>query len=160
MPIAVRHGGRPLDSMDSSPRFSTAMATAAARPVDQSRPEVIVDFTCRDGILFVVLKNIGARSAYRVTTRFDKPFSGLGGRKPIAELRLFRRLDFMPPGKEFSQLVDPIATYMRRREPARLTATIAYRDREGARFEDVITHDLRIYQDLGEVRLARPPEAR
>ena len=136
------------------------MATAAVRPVDLHRPEVIVDFTCRDGILFVVLKNIGARSAYRVTTRFDKPFSGLGGRKPIAELRLFRRLDFMPPGKEFSQLVDPIATYMRRREPARLTATIAYRDREGARFEDVITHDLRIYQDLGEVRLARPPEAR
>ena len=119
-----------------------------------------MDFTCREGILFVVLKNIGARSAYRVTTRFDKPFSGLGGHKAIASLRLFRRLDFMPPGKEFTQLVDPIATYMRRREPVRLTATIAYRDREGARFEDVITHDLRIYQDLGEVRLARPVETR
>ena len=136
------------------------MATAAVRPVDLHRPEVIVDFTCREGILFVVLKNIGARSAYRVTTRFDKPFSGLGGHKAIASLRLFRRLDFMPPGKEFTQLVDPIATYMRRREPVRLTATIAYRDREGARFEDVITHDLRIYQDLGEVRLARPVETR
>ncbi len=45
------------------------MATAAVRPVDLRRPEVIVDFTC--------------------------------------------------------------------------PATIAYRDREGARFEDVITHDLR-----------------
>ena len=119
-----------------------------------------MDFTCREGFLFVVLKNIGARSAYRVTTRFDKPFSGLGGRKPIADLRLFRRLEFMAPGKEFSQLVDPLAVYLKRREPVRLTATIAYRDREGCPFEDVITHDLRIYQDLGEIRLARPLEAR
>ena len=71
----------------------------------------------------------------RDTTRFDKPFRGLGGRKPIATLRLFRRLDFMAPGKEFCQLVDPLALYLERREPARLTATVAYRDREGARFE-------------------------
>jgi hypothetical protein len=136
------------------------MARRGALPTDQRRPEVIVDFTCRDGLLFVILKNIGARSAYRVTTRFDKPFAGLGGEKPIAGLRLFRRLDFMAPGKEFCQLVDPLAVYMKRREPARLTATIEYRDREGGRFEDVITHDLRIYQDLGEIRLARPVEAR
>ena len=119
-----------------------------------------MDFTCRDGLLFVILKNIGARSAYRVTTRFDKPFSGLGGQKPIAGLRLFKLLDFMAPGKEFCQLVDPLTVYMKRREPARLTATLTYRDREGCRFDDVITHDLRIYQDLGEIRLARPLEAR
>ncbi|HEX9409206.1 MAG TPA: hypothetical protein VGA23_06115 [Methylomirabilota bacterium] len=127
---------------------------------DQPRPEVIVDFACREGLLFVMLKNIGARSAYRVATRFDKPFSGLGGAKPMADLRLFRRLDFMAPGKEFCQLVDPLALYLKRREPVRLTAIIAYRDREGCPFEDVITHDLRIYQDLGEIRLARPSEAR
>jgi hypothetical protein len=122
-------------------------------PTEESRPEVIVDFTCRDGLLFVVLRNIGARSAYRVTTRFDKPFRGLGGRKRITELRLFRRLPFMPPGKEFIQLVDPLAAYLRRREPSRLTATVLYRDREGRKFGDVITHDIRVYQDLGEVRL-------
>jgi len=136
------------------------MASRPPPPTDSRRPEVIVDFTCRDGLLFVILRNIGARSAYRVTTRFDKPFSGLGGRKPIAALRLFKQLDFMAPGKEFCQLVDPLTEYMNRREPARLTASITYRDREGGRFEDVITHDLRIYRDLGEIRLARPLEAR
>ena len=136
------------------------MTSRAAPPPTQPRPEVIVDFTCRDGLLFIILRNIGARSAYRVTTRFDKPFSGLGGRKPIAALRLFKLLDFMAPGKEFCQLVDPLAAYLKRREPARLTATLTYRDREGGRFEDVITHDLRIYQDLGEIRLARPVGAR
>lgn len=136
------------------------MASRAAPPLDRRRPEVIVDFTCRDGLLFVILKNIGEGSAYRVTTRFDKPFAGLGGQKPIAGLRLFKRLDFMAPGKEFCQLVDPLAVYMKRREPVRLTATIAYQGRDGSRFEEAITHDLRIYQDLGEIRLARPPEAR
>lgn len=136
------------------------MPARAAAPPPSPRPEVIVDFACREGLLFVILKNIGARSAYRVTTRFDKPFTGLGGGKPMADLRLFRRLDFMAPGKEFCQLVDPLALYLKRREPARLTATIAYRDREGSAFEDAITHDLRIYQDLGEIRLARPSGAR
>jgi hypothetical protein len=116
---------------------------------------VIVDFICREGILFVVLRNIGERSAYRVTTSFDKPFTGLGGSKRISELRLFRRLEFMPPGKEFRQLVDPLAGYLRRRQPTRLAATITYRDRDGRRYNDVIVHDLRVFEDLGESRLVR-----
>jgi hypothetical protein len=138
-------------------------AVMAKRPPplpEAPRPEVIVDFACRDGLLFVILKNIGARSAYHVATRFDKPFAGLGGHKRITELRLFRRLDFMAPGKEFCQLVDPLALYLRRGEPARLTATVSYRDREGRRFEEAITHDLRVYEDLGETRLASPPPPR
>jgi hypothetical protein len=116
------------------------------------RPEVIVDFTFADGLIFVVLRNIGKRSAYRVSTRFDQPFHGLDGRKRITDLRLFRRVEFMPPGKEFVQLVDRLDAYLRRREPTRLVATVTYRDRDGHRFEDVIPHDLRIYHDLGEHR--------
>jgi hypothetical protein len=113
------------------------------------RPEVIVDFQADQALLFVVLKNIGARSAYRVTTKFDPAFHGLDGRKCISALQLFRYLLFMPPGKEFIQLVDPIGAYFRRREPGRITATISYEDREGHKFKDVISHDLRIYRDLG-----------
>jgi hypothetical protein len=59
-----------------------------------------------------------------VVTRFSKPFRGLEGRKLISDLRLFWRLDFLPPGKEFSQLVDSLPAYFRRREPTRLTVTI------------------------------------
>lgn len=118
----------------------------------ERRPEVIVDFAVSDGLLLVSLSNIGPRSAWRVTTRFDKPFRGLGGAKRISALALFRRVEFMPPGKTFTQLVDPLAVYLARREPTRLSATITYRDREGHRFEDTITHDLRIYRDLGELR--------
>ena len=55
----------------------------------------------------------------------------------------------MHPGKEFIQRVDSIGAYFRRREPSRITATISYEDREGHKFKDVISHDLRIYRDLG-----------
>lgn len=116
------------------------------------RPEVIVDFTSYDGMLFVMLKNIGARSAYRVVTRFDKPFRGLEGTKVISEMRLFARLEFLPPGKEFSQFIDPVAVYLKRREPTRITVTITYADREGHRFEETIKHDLRVFADLGYIR--------
>lgn len=113
------------------------------------RPEIIVDFLADQALLYVVLKNIGTRSAYRVITNFDKSFRGLDGKKCISTLQLFRYLLFIPPGKEFVQLVDSLGAYFRRREPSRLSATITYHDREGQEFEDVISHDLRIYRDLG-----------
>ncbi len=113
------------------------------------RPEVIVDFDVRDGLLFVSLKNVGDASAYEVSTRFDAPFRGLDGQKDIAAMNMFRRVEFMAPGKTFVQLVDPLASYTRRKEPTMLSATITYRDRAGSQFSDVIKHDLRVYLDLG-----------
>ena len=115
------------------------------------RPQVVVDFSVDDGLLFVTLRNAGSESAYRVTTRFDRPFRGLGGTTELSALRLFRRLEFLPPGKSFVQLVDPLAHYARRREPLRLAATATYVDRDGRRYEDVMRHDLRVYLELGEV---------
>jgi len=116
------------------------------------RPEVIVDFSSQDGLLFITLKNIGERSAYGVTTRFNKPFTGLNGTKTISKLQLFRRLEFLPPRKEFTQFVDSVEAFFHRREPWKLTATIVYADREGRRFREAITHDLRIFRDLGHIR--------
>lgn len=115
----------------------------------EPRPDVIVDFNCAQGMLCISLKNIGVRSAYRVATKFDKPLHGLNGRKCISDLQLFRRVEFMAPGKEFTQLVDPIATWFARRRAAKVSVTISYTDREGRRFSERIDHDLRIYRDLG-----------
>jgi hypothetical protein len=134
--VRSKQNERPIATLDS-PLF----------PV--GRPEIIVDFLADQALLYVVLKNIGARSAYRVITNFDKSFQGLGGKKCISTLQLFRYLLFIPPGKEFVQLVDSLGAYFRRREPIRLSASITYEDREGQEFEDVISHDLRIYRDLG-----------
>jgi hypothetical protein len=116
-----------------------------------ARPQVVVDFSVDDGLLFVALRNAGGESAYKVTVRFDHAFRGLGGRKDLSVLRLFRRLDFLPPGKIYTQLVDPLAHYAARGEPLRIAATATYADRDGNRYDDVMRHDLRVYLELGEI---------
>jgi len=122
------------------------------------RPEVIVDFGVEDGLLTIHLKNIGDRSAYAVKTTFDRRFHGLDGQKCISEMRLFRRLEFMAPGKDLSQFVDVLANYAKRKEPMRIGATLSYRDREGNRYEDRIVHNLRIYLELGQAKMIRKRE--
>ena len=135
-----------------SPRNGSDSATPGVTDAGLStgRPDVYVDFTVEHGLLCVVLRNIGAASAYDVVTRFDQPFRGLGGRKDISTIALFRSLRFIPPGKQFIQLVDHLDAYFRREEPTRLTASMTYSDREGRRFEEVVPHDLDIYRDLDE----------
>ena len=135
-----------------SPKDGTASVTPDVTPPGPAvgRPDVYVDFTVEHGLLFVVLRNIGAASAYDVVTRFDQPFRGLGGRKDISTIALFKSLRFIPPGKQFTQLVDHIDAYFRRKEPTRVTASITYADREGRRYTDTVPHDLEIYRDLDE----------
>jgi len=115
------------------------------------RPDVIVDFQCAQGLLFILLKNIGERSAYGVRASFDKPLLGLSGQKNISELQLFRSVEFVPPGKEFSQLVDPVAIWFQQDRPRRYTITLTYSDREGNEFRERIVHNLDIYKDLGYI---------
>jgi len=133
------------------------MKSEKQEPRDNApRPDVIVDFSAPESLLYVGIKNIGARSAYRVVTTFDKPFHGVDGTKCITDLQLFRSLPFLPPGKEFLQFIDPLSAYFQRREPTRLRVTIRYADREGRKYEEIIPHDLRIYRDLGFTRCVRP----
>lgn len=125
---------------------------------DSRRPEVILDFEVEDGLLTIHLKNIGGRPAYAVKTTFDRRFHGLDGQKCISEMRLFRRLEFMAPGKDLSQFVDVLANYAKRKEPMRIGATLSYRDREGNRYEDRMVHNLRIYLELGQAKMIRKRE--
>lgn len=130
-----------------------------ASPTLDGRPEVIVDVDVCDGLLSVHLRNIGPRPAFEVQTRFDPPLSALGGRKPLAALRLFTGLDFMAPGKAFEQFVDPLDAYVARQAPLRFTATVTYRDRGGHRYEEAMVHDLRVYLELGQARVVHERRA-
>ena len=118
-----------------------------------SRPEVIIDFAVEEGLLTVGLRNVGCTSAYRVRALFDKPFCGLGGEKSISGMRLFRGLDFLPPQKEYRQFIDRLQAYAKRKEPMRIKATVSYRDRDGNRYEETISHDLRVFLELGQAKL-------
>jgi hypothetical protein len=120
-------------------------------------PQVIVDFDFERGLLFVAVRNLGDRPAYKVATAFDKPFRGLGGRREMNGMRLFRGIEFLAPGKEIRTLVDSSAAYFARKEPARLTATVSYRlAGERRRREHAIAHDLSIYRDLAYVPEGAP----
>jgi hypothetical protein len=142
---ARRPTGRPAPR-----RRATASAAEAPAAAPALRPDVIVDFSVDRGLLFVLVHNIGGAAAYQVVTRFDQPFHGLGGRKDLSRLALFKSLLFLPPGKQISQLVDHLDAYFHRDEPTLLTATLTYADRDGRRYKDVVPHDLSIYRDLVE----------
>ena len=114
-----------------------------------------MDFALDDGLLTIHLRNIGTGSAYLVRTAFDKPFYGIDGTKCISDMRVFRKVEFMPPGKEFVQFIDTLRNYTKRKQPMRVVATISYQDQRGNRFEDRIGHDLRIYLELGQAKVVR-----
>ena len=109
---------------------------------------MILDVEFEDGAFFISLRNIGGRPALQVRTTLEPPIRGLGGRQALAELALFRDIPFFAPGKQIKFLLDSSAVYLSRREPTRFTARIAYVDDKGAKFENVIQHDLEIYRSL------------
>lgn len=108
----------------------------------------MVDFVFDRGLFHVVVANLSAVPALRVSVAFDKPFHGLGGRVEISALRLFRHLEFLAPWKRIETFLDSSAAYFLRREPTRITALICFRDTHRRRYERHITHDLTIYKDL------------
>jgi len=75
------------------------MKSASEPAANDRRPEVILDFTAEDGLLYVVLRNIGARSAYCVAVQFDQPFHGLGGAKRVSAMQLFDTFSSCRPRK-------------------------------------------------------------
>ena len=114
----------------------------------EPRPDVIVDFLFEDGMLFVAVQNIGSEPAQQVHVAFDPPFKGLGGTASMAELPLFRNIEFLAPARSIRTLLDSSAAYFARREPERITASISYSDRSGHKFSCTILHDLAIYRDI------------
>jgi hypothetical protein len=117
----------------------------------EPRPDVIVDFLFEDGMLFIVIQNIGSEPATRVHVTFDPPFKGLGGTATIPDLPLFRNIEFLAPSRSIRTLLDSSAAYFARKEPERVTATVSYTDRSGHEFSCTILHDLAIYRDIAFV---------
>jgi hypothetical protein len=120
-------------------------------PAERTDSDVIVDFVFERGLLFVELRNLGDAPALKVRCTFDKPFRGLGGARAMNELRLFRALEFLAPGRAVRTLLDTSSAYFARKEPTRLTATIAYRTSAGEKRGGAVTHDLSVYRDLAYV---------
>ena len=123
---------------------------------DGREPDVILDVVFDRGLLFLVLENLGARPALGVRVRFAERFSGVGGAKRIDRLALFRKLEYLAPGKAIEVFLDRSASYFARDEPTKLTAAVSWRTSEGERRRATIVHDLEIYRDLGYIEREVP----
>ena len=124
----------------------------ASNVIDEtSRPDVIVDFRFERGLLYIALINLSDAPAYRVSTRFTKPLCGLGGDCVVSTLPMFRRVEFLAPGKRIETLLDSSQAYFKRREPTVIRALVTFRDARGKVHRHEIVHDLKIYKDISYV---------
>jgi hypothetical protein len=118
---------------------------------ERDRPDVILDVVFEEGLLFLALVNIGSRPARSVQTAFRRPLVGLGGTKEVSALPLFRRVEFLAPGREIRTLLDSSASWFRRRQPAKIAARISYADDEGNTYATTVQHDLGVYREVAYV---------
>jgi hypothetical protein len=113
-------------------------------------PEIILDFQCESGLLFIVLQNIGIASAYKISVKFDKKIIDKTERN-LASMNIFNHLEFIPPGKKFQIFIDSFQSYVARKQPLAIEATITYLNKRRRRFREIIKHDLCIYKDMQEI---------
>jgi hypothetical protein len=115
-------------------------------------PEVILDFEYDDnGILYIIIENIGPSSAYRVSIKFDKEITGVEGEKEISAMKIFDNIEFLPPHKKIRIFVDTFVSYTLRKQPLIIGATVIYSNKNNREFQSVMKHDLSIYQDFPHI---------
>ncbi len=112
-------------------------------------PNVIVDFIFEEGLFYIAVKNIGSESAYNVTTKFSHHFKGVGGEKDVSNFAMFRKIEFMPPGKEIKTFLDTSHSYFKREEPTNISLVVYFTNSAGKRFSNKIKHNLNIYKEVG-----------
>lgn len=115
-------------------------------------PEVILDFIFENGLLYISIKNIGAKPAYKVSTKFDKTIVGVEGKKTISELPLFKCIEFLPPDKEIKTFLDKSVSYFSRNEPTTISTQIRYENYRGKKYLNTIKHNLEIYREIGYIQ--------
>lgn len=118
----------------------------------RGHPDVILDVIFEDGLLFLSIRNIGERPAYKVLVNFDEHMLGLEGTKDISALPLFRNLEFLGPGREIRTLLDSSASYFGRNQPTDIVARVSFQDAGGTIHTRTINHNLDIYKSIGYVR--------
>ena len=121
----------------------------ARRFISSHKPNVIVDFIFDKGLFFISIKNIGKRSAYRTSIKFDNKIIGVEGTKDVSALSLFKNIEFLPPKKEIITFLDVSTSYFKNENPTKISANLTYYDSNGIKFNRVIKHNLDIYRKIG-----------
>jgi hypothetical protein len=117
--------------------------------MDAAQPDdgVVVDVAFESGVLYLELANLANRPALEVMCSFDPPLVDVQGRD-VSELRLFRRVEFLGPGRRLRTLLDSVPGYFRREAPTRAVVTVEYERPGQPRRATTVTHDLELYREL------------
>src|SRR5262245_55692871 len=86
---------------------------------------VVVDVVLEDGVLYLELTNLADRPALNVECSFDPPLVDVQGRD-VAELRLFRHVEFLGPRRRVRTLLDSVPGHFGRDGAARVTVTVEF----------------------------------
>ena len=109
--------------------------------------EVIFDVVFEDGLLFFELSNRSEGSVRRVTTQFRRPVLAPDGATDLALLQVFKKTEYLAPGKVIRVFVDSVTSYFSRKQPNFVHVALSW-SRRGKNRTTKISHDLRIYRDL------------
>jgi hypothetical protein len=111
-----------------------------------------LDFEYDDnGILYIIIENTGLSPAYKVSIKFDKEITGMEGQKKISAMKIFDHIEFLSPHKKIRIFVDTYVSYLIRKQPLIIGATVIYLNKNNKEFQNVINHDLSIYQDFPHI---------
>ena len=111
---------------------------------------VVVDVVFDGGVLYLELANLSDRPALNVSCRFEPPLVDLQGRD-VSKLPLFRRVEFLGPGRRIRTLLDSSSGYFARKTATRVTVAVEYERPDGPRQTTKLTHDLEIFRDLAYI---------
>ncbi len=114
-------------------------------------PLVLLDLDYTAGAFELVLVNCGTAPAYDVRVRFSRELTGIGGSQVISELPLWKRLSMLRPGKEIRVFLDSAPNVFRSRSNRRFSASVEWRDHDGAKHDATYQHDLDAYRDMPEI---------
>jgi hypothetical protein len=117
--------------------------------MDAAGPDdgVIVDVVFEEGVLYLELANLAERPALNVMCSFDPPLVDVEGRD-VSQLRLFRRVEFLGPGRRVRTLLDSVERYFERNAATRVAVAVEYERPGEPRRTTKVPHDLELYREL------------
>ena len=88
---------------------------------------------------------------YNISIKFDQEITGLQGETKITDMKIFKSLKFLPPGKKIRIFIDTFFSYLIRGQPLTIETTIVYSNKDNQRYQDLINHDISIYKDIVDI---------
>src|SRR5262245_46259034 len=110
-----------------------------------SGSDVVLDVVFEVGLLHLELMNLGEQPAFDVNCSFEPRLQDAQGRD-ISELRVFRRLALLAPGRRIRTLLGSSSDYT-----GDLTVVVAWSGADGDSHTSRVTHDLGAFAELAYV---------